>query len=114
MYGLNSEDPQIIFCDLNSAFAMAEQQAHPSLRGRPVGITNRLSKHCCVIAASYEAKALGIKVGYRLDEAKQLCPDIIMLETDPPKYHHMYQVLARIMKTYSPNVHMKSIDEGII
>lgn len=114
MYGINREEAQIIFCDLNSAFAMAEQQAHPSLRGRPIGITNRLSKHCCVIAASYEAKALGIKVGTRLDEALALCPDFVMLESDPPKYHHMYKQLARIMKSYSPNIKMKSIDEGII
>ncbi len=63
---------------------MAEQQAHPSLRGRPIGVTNRLSKHCCVIAASYEAKALGIRTGMRLDEAKLICPDFIVLETDPP------------------------------
>jgi DNA polymerase-4 len=114
MYGINREIPQIIFCDLNSAFAMAEQQAHPHLRGRPMGVTNRISKHCCVVAASYEAKALGIKVGYRLDEALAICPDFIILETDPPKYHYMYQSLARIMKSYSPNVHMKSIDEGVI
>jgi DNA polymerase-4 len=114
MYSLNKEEPQIIFCDLNSAFAMAEQQAHPSLRGRPMGVTNRVSKNCCVIAASYEAKALGIKVGYRLDEALQICPDFIILETDPPKYNHMYKALVQIMKTYSPNVSMKSIDEGVI
>ncbi|MEI6755846.1 MAG: hypothetical protein WCK80_02445 [bacterium] len=114
MYGINREESQIIFCDLNSAFAMAEQQARPSLRGRPIGVTNRLSKYCCVIAASYEAKALGIKVGTRLDEAMALCPDFVMLESDPPKYHHMYKQLARIMKSYSPNIKMKSIDEGII
>jgi DNA polymerase-4 len=114
MQGINKEEPQIIFCDLNSAFAMAEQQAHPSLRGRPMGVTNRLSKHCCVIAASYEAKALGIKVGCRLDEALQFCPDFVMLETDPPKYHHMYKSLVKIMKSCSPDVYMKSIDEGVI
>ena len=100
--------------DLNSAFASAEQQAWPSLRGRPMGVTNRLSKECCVIAASYEAKALGIKVGTRRTEAMALCPDFVMLETDPSKYTHMYQNLMRIMKDYSPNIKMKSIDEGII
>jgi DNA polymerase-4 len=114
MYGINTERPQIMHIDLNSAFATTEQQAHPSLRGRPVGVTNRISKYCCVIAASYEAKALGIKVGMRLDEAKAICPDFIMLESDPPKYHYVYQKLAAIMKTYSPDVKMKSIDEGII
>lgn len=110
----SKEQPLIMHVDLNSAFATTEQQAHPSLRGRPLGVTNRLSKYCCVIAASYEAKALGVKVGMRLDEAKLLAPDFIMLESDPPKYHHMYQKIANIMKAYSPNVKMKSIDEGVI
>lgn len=111
---INTEEPQIMFLDLNSAFATTEQQAHPSLRGRPMGVTNRLSKHCCVIAASYEAKALGVKTGMRLDEAQQLVPDLVMLETDPPKYHYVYQQLINIMRDYSPKVRMKSIDEGVI
>lgn len=100
--------------DLNSAFATTEQQAHPSLRGKPIGVTNRISKYCCVIAASYEAKQLGIKVGMRLDEAKSIAPNFIILETDPPKYHHVYKTLFSIMSDYSPNVVMKSIDEGVI
>jgi len=111
---INPERPKIMFIDLNSAFATAEQQAHPTLRGRPMGVTNRISRHCCVIAASYEAKALGIKVGTRLDEAKAICPDFIILETDPPKYHHVYKKLLAIMQDYSPNVKMQSIDEGVI
>jgi len=114
MHEINREPPQIMHIDLNSAFATTEQQAQPSLRSRPIGVTNRISKHCCVIAASYEAKALGIKVGMRLDEAKAICPEFIMLETDPPKYHYVYQKLAAIMKDYSPDIKMKSIDEGII
>lgn len=112
--GINTADPKIMHIDLNSAFATAEQQAHPSLRGRPMGVTNRISQHCCVIAASYEAKALGVKVGMRLSEARQLIPDFVILEADPPKYHHMYQKIGAIMKSYSSKVKMKSIDEGII
>lgn len=111
---ISREEAQIMHIDLNSAFATTEQQAHPSLRGRPIGVTNRISRFCCVIAASYEAKALGIKVGMRLDEAKAIAPNFIILEADPPKYHHVYQKLAAIMKDYSPNIKMKSIDEGII
>lgn len=113
-YNLNKEAPKIMHIDLNSAFASAEQQAWPQLRGRPMGVTNRISKECCVIAASYEAKALGIKVGVRRSEAMALCPDFVLLETDPSKYTWMYQNLLHIMKSYSPNVRMKSIDEGII
>lgn len=103
--------------DLNSCFATVEQQARPMLRGRPVGITNRRgekARYSCIVAASYEAKALGIKVGMRADEALRLAPNMVLLETDPPKYHFAYQQLVRIMKSYSPDVTMKSIDEGVI
>lgn len=100
--------------DLNSCFATVEQQARPLLRGKPVGVTNRLTKNACVVAASYEAKALGVKVGMTFADAKILAPDIVMVETDPPKYHHVYKILVNIMKSYSPNIVMKSIDEGII
>ena len=111
---INPEKPMIMHIDLNSAFATTEQQAHPHLRGIPMGVTNRLSKECCVIAASYEAKALGIKVGMRRSEALAICPSFIILETDAPKYHKVYEKLVAILKDYSPNVKMKSIDEGII
>lgn len=113
-FGLNAEDPLIMWIDLNSAFATTEQQAHPSLRGKPVGITNRFSKNCCIITASYEAKELGVKVGMPRLEALALCPDMLILESDPPKYHHVYKKLLAIMQDYSPNCKMKSIDEGII
>jgi DNA polymerase-4 len=111
---LNAADPQIMHIDLNSCFATVEQQARPLLRGHPVAVTNRLTKNACVIAASYEAKALGVKVGMGLIEARLLAPGIVELETDPPKYHYAYKKLVNIMKSYSPKITMKSIDEGII
>src|SRR3954463_1092302 len=111
---VNNEQPQILHIDLNSCFATVEQQARPLLRGRPVGVTNRLTKNACVVAASHEAKAYGVKVGMTFSQAKLLAPDLIMIENDPPKYHYVYKKLIRIMKSYSPNIGMKSIDEGII
>ena len=114
MFDINKEKAMIMHIDLNSAFATTEQQAHPSLRGKPMGVTNRVSKECCVIAASYEAKGLGIKVGMRRSEVMSICPDFILIESDPPKYHAVYEKLIIIMQDYSPNIKMKSIDEGII
>jgi DNA polymerase IV len=111
---LNSEQPQILHIDLNSCFATVEQQARPTLRGRPLGVTNRLTKNACVVAASYEAKSQGVKVGMTFSQARLLCPDLLMVETDPPKYHYVYKKLVKIMRSYSPNIGMKSIDEGII
>jgi DNA polymerase-4 len=111
---LNPEPPLTMHIDLNSCFATVEQQARPLLRGRPVAVTNRGTKNACVVAASYEAKALGVKVGMGFSDAKTLAPGLIVVETDPPKYHYVYQRLIDIMQSYSPNVVMKSIDEGII
>ncbi len=114
---LNTEEPQVMHIDLNSCFATVEQQARPLLRGRPVGVTNRRgqqAQYACIVAASYEAKALGVKVGMRADAARRLAPGLVVLETDPPKYHYAYQQLVSIMRSYSPDVVMKSIDEGVI
>lgn len=110
----NPEVPQVLHIDLNSCFATVEQQARPLLRGRPLGITNRRTPNACVVAASIEAKAMGVKVGMTFQEARIFAPDLILIETDPPKYHYVYQKLVNIMQSYSPNVTMKSIDEGII
>jgi len=111
---INPAEPQVMHIDLNSCFAMVEQQARPQLRHRPLGVTNRKTKNACVVAASYEAKRLGVKVGMAFSQAKLLAPDLILVETDPPKYHYVYQKLVAIMQSYSPLVTMKSIDEGII
>ena len=104
----------IMYVDLNSCFATIEQQARPMLRGHPVAITNRITKNACIVAASYEAKALGIKVGMRRMEAEAICPDLIFAETEPAKFIYVHQKLRRIMQDYSSDVIMKSIDEGII
>jgi len=104
----------ILYIDLNSCFATIEQQCRPMLRGRPVAITNRLVKNSCIIAASYEAKALGVKVGMRTREAEILCPNLVYAETEPSKYIFVHEKLRRIMADYSPAVVMKSIDEGVI
>lgn len=110
----NNEEPLIMHVDLNSAFATIEQQSRPMLRGKPVAVVNRRSVHTAIITASYEAKSRGVKVGMRFDEAKRLVPDLIGVESDPRKYRFVYHKLLAILSDYSPNVVMKSIDEGEI
>ena len=110
----NTERPLIMHIDLNSCFATVEQQSRPMLRGRPVVIVNRRTEHTSIVTASYEAKALGIKVGMRVREAKLLSPDLVALESDPAKYRFVYHRMMDIMKSYSAHVTMKSIDEGVI
>jgi len=110
----NMERPLIMHIDLNSCFATVEQQARPMLRGRPVAIANRRTEHTSIVTASYEAKALGVVLGMKVREAKKLVPDLVVLESDPPKYRYVYHKLMDIMKRYSAHITMKSIDEGVI
>jgi DNA polymerase-4 len=111
---INPEPPEIMHIDLNSAFAMTEQQANPLIRNKPVGVTNRLNDYAMCIAASYEAKALGIKLGTRNGEAKRIAPDFVMIESDSAKYQYVNKLMQGIFGSYSPAFQMKSVDEGII
>src|SRR6058998_712365 len=52
-----------LFVDLNSYFASVEQQDRPELRGKPIGVVPMLADTTCCIAASYEAKAFGVRTG---------------------------------------------------
>lgn len=106
--------PLVMHIDLNSCFATVEQQARPLLRNRPVAVVNRRTDATMIVTASYEAKAMGVKLGMRLRDAKKLCPELIGVESDPPKYRYVYHKLLDIMNDYSAKVTMKSIDEGVI
>ena len=72
--------------DLNSFFASCEQQEHPELRGKPVIVVPMMAETTCAIAASYAAKACGIKTGTLVHEARRLCPDVQLV----PAHHKLY------------------------
>lgn len=110
----NTTTPMIMHIDLNSCFATIEQQSRPLLRGRPVAVVNRRTEKTSIVTASYEAKARGVKVGMKVATARLLCPGLVALESDPPKYRYVYKRLMGIIEEYSPKVRMKSIDEGLI
>lgn len=112
--GYNSTRPLVMHIDLNSCFATVEQQSRPQLRGRPVAVMNRRTEHTAIVTASYEAKALGVKVGMKYRDAVRLVPDLVAVESDPPKYRFVYHKMMDIMKRYSAHITMKSIDEGVI
>ena len=91
--------PRIVMhIDMNSYFASVEQQANPHFRHRPLGVCAYLSKNGCIIAASKEAKALGVGTGAIVQEAKKLIPQIKLVECDPIKYRHVTQGIFSIFK----------------
>jgi DNA polymerase-4 len=100
--------------DLNSCFAAIEQQANPLLRGRPVAVAAYASPNGCILTASVEAKRCGVKVGLQVKEGKALCPDLIILPPDPPKYRFVHLQFQKLLNNFSPVVTAKSIDEFVI
>ena len=104
----------VMFLDMNCYFASCEQQRHPELRGKPLGVLTYDSPNAAVIAASKEAKKFGIKSGMRLVECKMLCPQLITTVTHPGWYRQIHVDVMNILRSYCDDVIPKSIDEAVI
>ena len=111
---LNYNQPLIMHVDLNSCFAMIEQQANPLLRNRPVGVAAYDTPKGIILAASYDAKAKGVKVGTSVSEAKLLCPGIVVLTPDPDKYFDAHARFRKVLLNYTSSITPKSVDEFVI
>ena len=79
----NTQPPTIMHIDLNSCFAIIEQQANPLLRHKPVAVAAYDTPGGMILASSYEAKAKGVKLGVNVREARQLAPNICIRMPDP-------------------------------
>lgn len=100
-----------IFLDMNAYFASVEQQVRPSLRGRPVGIVATLTDYTCCIAASYEAKQMGVKTGTGVRDARKLCPGIKIIEARPELYVRYHHQIVEAVESCLHVDHVMSIDE---
>ena len=107
----NSAQPLTLFIDINSCFATVEQQYNPSLRGKPLAIAAYTGSTGTIVAASIEAKKLGIKTGMHVNEAQKIFPKIIVLEPDPPKYRAVHKKLKSLLYEITPKIKPLSIDE---
>jgi DNA polymerase-4 len=102
---------QSLLIDYNGFFASCEQQERPDLRGRPVAVVPVLSETTSCIAASYDAKRAGIRVGTPVAEARRLCPGIAIVESRPEIYLRHHQNLLTAVETCLPVTEVWSIDE---
>ena len=99
--------------DLNSFFASVEQQLHPEYRDKPLAVVPTMADTTCCIAASYEAKALGIKTGTQVGEAKKKCPGIILIEGNHTEYAKYSHAISEAVDLVCPVSHNPSIDEMV-
>ncbi len=101
----------LLFIDLNSYFASVEQQEHPELRGRPVIVIPTETDFTCAIAASYEAKAFGIKTGTPVLEAKARCPQLAIRLANPEIYVDYHNRILQEIDRHILVDNVASIDE---
>jgi DNA polymerase-4 len=100
-----------LFVDFNSYFASVEQQVQPHLRHHPVAVVPSLAETTCCIAASYEAKAHGIKTGTKVWEARKLCPKLRLAVARPQLYVEYHHRLVAAVESCIPVRAVQSIDE---
>jgi len=101
-----------LYIDLNSYFASVEQQLQPHLRDRPVAVVPmRGTDSTCAIAASYEAKARGVKTGTMIYEARRLCPGLQVVPARHDKYVDYHDMIMQEISRHIPLGKVCSIDE---
>jgi DNA polymerase-4 len=100
-----------LFLDLNSYFASVEQELQPRLRNRPIAVVPVMADTTCCIAASYEAKAFGVRTGTQVGDAKRLCPGIELVEARHEMYVGYHNKIVEAVESCVPVSSVMSIDE---
>jgi DNA polymerase IV len=99
----------ILHADADSFYASVEQRDDPSLRGRPVIVGAGV-----VLAASYEAKAYGVRTAMGGATARRLCPHAVVVSPRMSAYSDASEALYRVFEDTSPRVEGLSIDEAFL
>ena len=102
---------RLLYLDMNSYFASVEQQEDPKLRGRPVGVVTTMQPNAAIIAASYEAKDQGLKFGVRMQEARQMIPDMQFRAARHDVYVAYHHRIKRAIEQVLPIEAAHSVDE---
>ena len=103
----------ILHVDANAFYASVEQQRHPELRDKPVAVCgSQEERHGIVLTASYPAKRRGVKTGMAIWQAKQHCPDLIVLPPDMSEYMRISRLARDIYERYTDQVEPFGLDEA--
>ena len=97
----------ILHADLDAFYASVEQLLDPSLRGKPIAVGGGV-----VLAASYEAKAFGVRGGMPGKKARELCPQLIFVSGHFKDYQRLGDAAIKVLGDFTPLVERISIDEA--
>jgi len=100
-------EANILHADLDAFYASVEQLLNPDLRGKPIAVGGGV-----VLAASYEAKAFGVKGGMAGRKARELCPHLIFVGGNFGEYQRLGDAAIAVLNDFTPLVERISIDEA--
>jgi DNA polymerase IV len=103
------DEATILHADLDAFYAAVEQRDDPALRGRPVIVGGGV-----VLAASYEAKAAGVRTAMGGRQARRLCPDAVVVPPRMAAYSEASKAVYRVFEDTTPLVEGLSIDEAFL
>ena len=102
-------DASILHADLDSFYASVEQRDDPALRGRPVIVGGGV-----VLAASYEAKAYGVRTAMGGAQARRLCPHAVVVPPRMSAYSRASDAVFEVFRDCTPIVEPLSVDEAFL
>ena len=106
-------DTLILHSDLNCYYASVEMNEHPELRNRRMAVCGSTeNRHGIVLTASYPAKRCGVKTGMANWQAKQVCPDLLMVEPHYELYLRYSGIVRSIYRRYAESIEPFGMDEN--
>jgi DNA polymerase-4 len=105
---------RILHIDMDAFYASVEQRDNPELRGKPVAVGGSPAGRGVVAAASYEARAFGVRSAIPMARAVRLCPQLLIVRPDFSKYKTASQTVFEIFRSVTPLVEPLSLDEAYL